>query len=146
MRCLAYILSLLVLLLALSHNAGESTTVQAHDVIIIDKVEYKVNRPLMSQIDSASYFSLKEKLDFNSSAFSWNFRGHVATFEVKGKKLFLNNIESAYTVHADFHGLLDQYMDSTIRLPLSYRVSLTASVPKRNYKRLLPIEPLARAC
>ena len=107
MRRISYILSLLALLLAFSHNVSAGTTIQAQDVIIINKVTHRVNKPLMFQIDSTSYLSLKEKLDFNSSTFSWNFRGHVATFEVRGNKLFLNSIETS-KVHTDFNGLLDK--------------------------------------
>ena len=108
MKRLTNIFSLIVLLLTLSHNVSAGTTIQAQDVIIINKVTHRVNRPLMFQIDSTSYLSLKEKLDFNSSTFSWNFRGHVATFEVRGNELFLNSIETS-KVHTDFKGLLDKY-------------------------------------
>ena len=73
----------------------------------------------MFQIDSTSYLSLKEKLDFNSSTFSWNFRGHVATFEVRGNELFLNSIETS-KVHTDFNGLLDKYMDKKGRVFASW--------------------------
>ena len=83
---------------------------QVRDIVIIDKVEHKANKPLILQIDSVSYISLKEKLDFNSSTLSWNFRGHVATFEVKGNKLYLNSIETSKK-HTDFKGSLDKYMD-----------------------------------
>ena len=93
---------------------------QVSDIIIIDKVKHQVNQPLMFQIDSASYFMLKEKLDFNSSVFSWNFRGYVATFELKGKKLFLSNIESSFAVHDDFRGILDKYMDRKGRVLASW--------------------------
>ena len=119
MRRLAYILPLLVLLLTLSHDVGASTTVQTRDIIKIGKVEHKVNQPLLFQIDSVSYCFLKEQLDFSSSTFSWNFRGHVATFEVKGKKLYLNSIETS-KVHRDFHGLLDKYMDRKGRVFASW--------------------------
>jgi hypothetical protein len=120
MTRLAYILSLMALLLTLSHNVSASTTVQTQDIIIIGKVEHRVNLPLMAQIDSASYFTLKEKLDFSSSTFSWNFRGHVATFEIKGNKLFLSNINSSSSVHTDFKGLLDKYMDRKGRVFASW--------------------------
>ena len=76
MKHLTYILLLLTLQLTASHNAGASTTVQSQDIIIIDKVEHKLNEPLLFQLDSATYFSLEEKLDFRSAIFSWNFRGH----------------------------------------------------------------------
>ena len=45
MRRLAYILSLLVLLLIVSPNV--SATVQSRDIIIIDKVEHKLNQVLL---------------------------------------------------------------------------------------------------
>ena len=71
----------------------------------------------MFQIDSVSSFSLKENLSF--SPFSWNFRGHVATFEVRGNKLFLNSIETS-KVYTDFNGLLDKYMDKKGRVFASW--------------------------
>lgn len=119
MKRLTNIFSLIVLLLTLSHNVSAGTTIQAQDVIIINKVTHRVNKPLMFQIDSTSYLSLKEKLDFNSSTFSWNFRGHVATFEVRGNELFLNSIETS-KVHTDFNGLLDKYMDKKGRVFASW--------------------------
>ncbi len=54
MRRISYILSLLALLLAFSHNVSAGTTIQAQDVIIINKVTHRVNKPLMFQIDSTS--------------------------------------------------------------------------------------------
>ena len=117
MRRLAYILSIILLLLSLSRNVSASTTIQVQDKIIINKVEHKVNQPLMFQIDSVSSFSLKENLSF--SPFSWNFRGHVATFEVRGNKLFLNSIETS-KVYTDFNGLLDKYMDKKGRVFASW--------------------------
>ena len=119
MKRLTNIFSLIVLLLTLSHNVSAGTKIQAQDVIIINKVTHRVNKPLMFQIDSTSYLSLKEKLDFNSSTFSWNFRGHVATFEVRGNELFLNSIETS-KVHTDFNGLLDKYMDKKGRVFASW--------------------------
>ena len=65
MKRLTNIFSLIVLLLTLSHNVSAGTTIQAQDVIIINKVTHRVNKPLMFQIDSTSYLSLKEKLDLN---------------------------------------------------------------------------------
>lgn len=119
MKRLTNIFSLIILLLTLSHNVSAGTTIQVQDIVIINKVTHRVNKPLMFQIDSASYLSLKEKLDFNSSIFSWNFRGHVATFEIKGNKLFLNSIETD-EVHTDFNGLLDKYMDKKGRVFASW--------------------------
>ena len=119
MKRIVYIFSFVVLLLAISHNVSAGPTIQTQDIIIINKVEHRVNKPLMFQIDSVSYLSLKEKLDFNSSTFSWNFRGHVATFEVKDNKLFLNSIETS-KVHTDFKGLLDKYMDRKGRILASW--------------------------
>lgn len=60
----------------------------------------RANQPLMSQTDSVSYCSLKEKLDFNTSTFSWYFKGHVATFEVKGNEVMVKNQESLLWSHA----------------------------------------------
>ena len=117
MKRLTYIVSLLAILLTLSYNVSAGSTIQTQDIIIIDKVEHRVNQPLLFQIDSVSYFSLKENLNFSS--FSWNFRGHVATFEVRGNKLFLNNIETS-KVHTDFNGLLDKYMDKKGRVFASW--------------------------
>ena len=119
MKHLTYILLLLILPLTLSHNVGASTTVQNQDVIIIDKVKHKLNKPLLFQLDSATYFTLRERLDFISSTFSWNFRGHVATFEVKDNKIYLNSIESS-SVHNDFNSLLDKYMDKNGRVFASW--------------------------
>ena len=117
MKRLGYILSLLIWLLTFSYSVSAGTTIQVQDKIIINKVEHRVNHPLMFQIDSVSYFSLKENLNFSS--FSWNFRGHVATFEVRDSKLFLNCIETD-KVHTDFNGLLDKYMDKKGRVFASW--------------------------
>ena len=51
MKHLTYILLLLILPLTLSHNVVASTTVQNQDVIIIDKVKHKLNKPLLFQLD-----------------------------------------------------------------------------------------------
>ena len=119
MKQIVNILLILFSLLTLSHKAVAGSTVQVRDIVVIDNVEYRANHPLMFQIDSTSYLSLKEKLDFNSSIFSWNFRGHVATFEIRGNKLFLNSIETS-KVHTDFNGLLDKYMDRKGRVFASW--------------------------
>lgn len=119
MKRLTHILSLLISLLTISNNVGASTTVQSRDVIIIGKVKHELNEPLLFQLDSATYFSLRDKLDFRLSTFSWNFRGHVATFEIKDNKLFLNSIESS-AIHRDFKGLLDKYMDKKGRVFASW--------------------------
>ena len=116
---IANILYILTAFITFSHSVSAGPTIQTQDIIIINNVKHKVNHPLMFQIDSVSYLSMKEKLDFNSSTFSWNFRGHVATFEVKDNKLFLNNIETS-KVHTDFKGLLDKYMDRKGRICASW--------------------------
>jgi hypothetical protein len=108
MKRVAYIISLLVLLLTFSHNV--SATSQARDIIIIDKVEYRLNKVLLYQLDSVTYDVLKKKLDFEVSSYSANWRGHISTFEVKGNKLFLNSI-NASKEYTDFKGLLNQYKD-----------------------------------
>ena len=117
MRRLTYILSLMALLLTLSHNVG--ATRQAHDLIIIDKVEHKLNKVFLYQLDSVTYDTLQKKLDFGTSSCSGNWRGHISTFEVKGNKLFLNSIETS-KVHTDFKGLLDKYMDKKGRIFASW--------------------------
>ena len=117
MRRLTYILSLMALLLTLSHNVG--ATRQVRDVIIIDKVEHKLNKILLYQLDSVTYDALEKGLDFGASSYSFNWRGHISTFEVKGNKLFLNSIETS-KVHTDFNGLLDRYMDKKSRVFASW--------------------------
>ena len=117
MRRLAYILSLLVLLLTLSHNV--SGTVQSRDIIIIDKVEHRLNKVLLYQLDSVTYNALQTKLEFGKSSYSANWRGHISTFEVKDNKLFLNSIRTSGT-HTDFKGLLDKYMDKRGRVFASW--------------------------
>lgn len=98
MRRISYILSILTLLLAFSHNA--SATNQARDIIIINKVEHRLNKVLLYQLDSVIY----------ESSHSANWRGNISTFEVKGNKLYLNSIKT-FRVYTDFNGLLDQYKD-----------------------------------
>lgn len=117
MKRLAYILSILALLLTFSHNV--SATVQTRDIILIDKVEYKLNKVLLYQLDSLTYGVLKKKLDFSKCSYSGNWRGHISTFEVKDNKLFLNNITTS-RVQADFKGLLDKYMDKNGRVFASW--------------------------
>ena len=106
MKRLNYILSALTLLLAFSHNVN--ATRQARDIIIIDKVEHRLNKVLLYQLDSVTYDALEKKLDFGKSTYSGCWRGHISTFEVKGNKLYLNSIRT-YKEHTDFNGLLDQY-------------------------------------
>jgi hypothetical protein len=85
-----------------------SATPQANDIIIIDKVEHRLNKVLLYQLDSVTYDALKKKLDFEASSYSGNWRGYIATFEARGDKLFLNSIKTS-EVHTDFNGLLDNY-------------------------------------
>ena len=117
MKRISYILSLLALLLAFSHNV--SATRQARDIIIIDKVEHRLNKVLLYQLDSVTYDALGKKLEFDKSSHSANWRGHIATFEVKDKKLFLNSIKTS-KVHTDFKGLLDKYLDRKGRVIASW--------------------------
>ena len=105
MKHLIYILLLLTLLLAFSHNA--SATNQARDIIIINKVEHRLNKVPLYQ------------LDFSKSSFSGCWRGHISTFEVKGNKLYLNSIKT-FKEHTDFNGLLDQYKDRKGRVFASW--------------------------
>ena len=117
MRRISYILSILTLLLAFSHNA--SATNQARDIIIINKVEHRLNKVLLYQLDSVIYDALGKKLEFDKSSHSANWRGHISTFEVKDNKLFLNSIETS-KVHTGFNGLLDQYKDRKGRVFASW--------------------------
>ncbi|MBQ7899726.1 MAG: hypothetical protein IJ307_07735 [Bacteroidales bacterium] len=117
MKRIANILSVLALLVAFSHNVNATRQVQ--DIIIIDKVEHGLNKVLLYQLDSVTYDALGKKLEFDKSSFSFNWRGHVSTFEVKGKKLYLNSIATS-KVHTDFNGLLDQYKDSKGRVFASW--------------------------
>ena len=117
MRRISYILSILTLLLAFSHNV--SATRQARDIIIIDKVEHRLNKVLLYQLDSVIYDALGKKLEFDKSSHSANWRGHISTFEVKDNKLFLNSIETS-KVHTGFNGLLDKYMDRKGRVFASW--------------------------
>ena len=117
MRRISYILSILTLLLAFSHNA--SATNQARDIIIINKVEHRLNKVLLYQLDSVIYDALGKKLEFDKSSHSANWRGHISTFEVKGNKLYLNSIKT-FKEHTDFNGLLDQYKDRKGRVFASW--------------------------
>ena len=114
---ISYILSIVALLLAFSHNV--SATPQVRDNIIIDKVEHKLNKVLLYQLDSVTYDALGKKLEFDKSSHSANWRGHVSTFEVKGNRLFLNSIETS-KVNTDFKGLLDEYLDRKGRVFASW--------------------------
>ena len=136
MRRLAYILPLLALLLASSHNMIVNATPQSKDIIIIDKVEHGLNKVLLYQLDSVTYDALGKKLDFGKFSHSGNWRGHISTFEVKGNKLYLNSIETL-KVNIDFNGLLDKYLDSKGRVFASW-VSDTLICGTGN---LLHIEP-----
>ena len=117
MKRLTYILSILTLLLAFSHNVN--ATRQARDIIIIDKVEHRLNKVLLYQLDSVTYDALEKKLEFDKFLSSFCRRGHLSTFEVKGKKLYLNSIRT-YKEHTDFNGLLDQYKDRKGRIFASW--------------------------
>lgn len=117
MKRIANILSILALLVAFSHNVNATRQVQ--DIIIIDKVEHRLNKVLLYQLDSVTYDALGKKLEFDKSSYSANWRGHVSTFEVKGKKLYLNSIATS-KVHTDFNGLLDQYKDRKGRVFASW--------------------------
>ena len=117
MRRISYILSILALLLAFSHNA--SATNQARDTIIINKVENRLYKVLLYQLDSVIYDALGKKLEFDKSSHSANWRGHISTFEVKGNKLYLNSIKASKE-YTDFNGLLDQYKDRKGRVFASW--------------------------
>ena len=119
MRRLFYILSFLALLLASSYNMIVSATPQSKDIIIIDKVEHILNKNLMYQLDSVTYTALQKELDFETSSYSGNWRGHVATFAVRGNILFLNSIKTS-KVNTDFNGLLDKYLDRKGRVIASW--------------------------
>ena len=117
MKRLAYILSILGLLFTFSHNVN--ATRQVRDIIMIDKVEHRLNKVLLYQLDSVTYDALGKKLDFSKSSFSGCWRGHISTFEVKGNKLCLNSIKT-FKEHTDFNGLLDQYKDRKGRVFASW--------------------------
>ncbi len=134
MKRLVCILYLIALLLTFSHNV--SATVQARDIIIIEKVEHGLAKALLYQLDSATYSALKKEFDFGSSSYSGNWRGYISIFEVKGDKLYLNSIETS-RVHTDFNGLLDKYLDRKGRVFASW-VSDTLICGTGN---LLHIEP-----
>ena len=117
MKRISHILSILALLLAFSHNV--SATSQAQDIIIIDKVEHRLNKVLLYQLDSVTYDALGKRLEFDKSSHSANWRGHVSTFEVRDNKLYLNSI-ATFKEHTDFYGLLDQYKDRRGRVFASW--------------------------
>lgn len=117
MKRISYILSIVALLLAFSHNV--SATPQVRDNIIIDKVEHKLNKVLLYQLDSVTYDALGKKLEFKKSSHSANWRGHISTSEVKDNKLYLNSIETS-KVNTDFKGLLDEYLDRKGRVFASW--------------------------
>ena len=117
MKRLAYILSILGLLFTFPHNVN--ATRQARDIIMIDKVEHRLNKVLLYQLDSVTYDALGKKLDFSKSSFSGCWRGYISTFEVKGNKLYLNCIATS-KVHTDFKGMLDQYKDRKGRVFASW--------------------------
>ena len=119
MRRISYILSLLTLLLASSYNMIVSATPQARDIIIINKVEHRLNKVLFYQLDSVIYDALGKKLEFDKSSHSANWRGHIATFEVKDNRIYLNSIETS-KMHTDFKGLLDKYVDRKGRVFASW--------------------------
>ena len=117
MKRISHILSILALLLAFSHNV--SATRQARDIIIIDKVEHRLNKVLLYQLDSVTYDALGKRLEFDKSSHSANWRGHISTFEVRDNKLYLNSI-ATFKEHTDFYGLLDQYKDRRGRVFASW--------------------------
>lgn len=117
MKRISCILSILALLVAFSHNV--SATRQARDIIIIDKVEHRLNKVLLYQLDSVTYDALGKRLEFDKSSHSANWRGHVSTFEVRDNKLYLNSI-ATFKGHTDFYGLLDQYKDRKGRVFASW--------------------------
>ena len=117
MRRISYILSTIALLLAFSHNV--SATRQARDIIIIDKVEHRLNKVPLYQLDSVTYDALGKKLGFDKFLSTANWRGHISTFEVKGKKLYLKSIYTGKE-HTDFDGLLDLYKDRKGRVFASW--------------------------
>ena len=134
MKRLVCILYLIALLLTFSHNV--SATVQARDIIIIEKVEHGLDKALLYHLDSVTYDALGNQLEFDKSSHSANWRGYVSTFEVRDNKLFLNSIKTS-KVHTDFNGLLDKYLDRKGRVFASW-VSDTLICGTGN---LLHIEP-----
>ena len=117
MRRLTYILSILALLIAFSHNAN--ATRQHRDIIIINKVEHRLNKVLLYQLDSVTYDAIGKKLGFDKFWSTANGRGHISTFEVKGKKLYLKSIYTGKK-HTDFDDLLDLYKDRKGRVFASW--------------------------
>ena len=117
MKRLTYILSILALLLAFSHNAN--ATRQVRDIIIINKVDHRLNKILLYQLDSVTYDALGKKLEFDKFWSTANWRGHISTFEVKGKKLYLKSIYTGKE-QTDFDGLLDLYKDRKGRVFASW--------------------------
>lgn len=117
MKRISCILSILALLIAFSHDV--SATRQARDIIIIDKVEHRLNKVLLYQLDSVTYDALGKRLEFDKSSHSANWRGHISTFEVRDNKLYLNSI-ATFKEHTDFYGLLDQYKDRRGRVFASW--------------------------
>ena len=117
MKRLAYILSILGLLFTFSHNVN--ATRQVRDIIMIGKVEHRLNKVLLYQLDSVTYDALGKKLEFDKSSHSANWRGHISTFEVNGNKLYLNCIKT-FKEHTDFKGMLDQYKDGKGRVFASW--------------------------
>ena len=110
MKLKLHICACLWALLFLPLNGWSSTTRQVRDTLIMGNVKYAINTAPLGQLDSLHYCSLRNQVGFNEF-FSWNFRGYVATWRVKGDKLYLDKLETG-SDKADFLDVLKDFKDS----------------------------------
>lgn len=62
------------------------------DTVIVNGALCTIGNHPLGQLDSLHYVALADALDFRKSISSWNWNGHLDTFEVDGDRLYLTQI------------------------------------------------------
>lgn len=85
------LLRILILCAALLLSPAVKATAQASDVLIVDGQEFALNtNPLEAQLEQKKW-----RPPDDAAIWSSNWRGYIATWEVKGDKFFLRNVSIA---------------------------------------------------
>lgn len=83
---------------------------QNRDTLIMGGVKYPMSLSPIEQLDSKRFNILAEDIGFRE-AFSWNYRGHIATWKIIDNKLCLEKIWSISKGDVDFREAMRSYTD-----------------------------------
>lgn len=84
---------------------------QNRDTLIMAGVKYPMSLSPIEQMDSKSFNILAEDIGFRE-AFSWNYRGHIATWKIIDNKLCLEKIWSISKGDVSFREAMRSYTDN----------------------------------